>query len=299
MRSEPYTGDLRDLVAEESYSSDRPVYVLCPVHDDNNRPSLAVYDNHAHCYTCGAHLSRRQFSDAYSAEAKWQAKLRRQTGAVRRVSTPTVQVDVTALIRSSQAILQSAGDKREYLHQRGLSDYTISTYQLGYSGSAYTIPLLDEPRTVRFRRDDAVTTDGNKYWGLRGQNNTRVYPHVPTEKIITLTEGEFDALLLRQYGLHAYSLTNGALAVPSWQELQQLFSDITRVVLVRDQDKAGREGTERLYRAFCDAAIAAYPIEWSPDHYRGKDVTEVWQRDPARFDQLLYLFQTAESKFFV
>lgn len=294
MRSEPYTGDLRDLVAEESYSADRPVYVLCPVHDDNNRPSLAVYHDHAHCYTCGAHLSRRAFSDAYSAEAKWQAKLRRQTGAVRRVSTPTIQVDVEALIRSSQAILQSAGDKREYLHQRGLSDITISTYQLGYSGSAYTIPLLDDPRTVRFRRDDAVTTDGNKYWGLRGQNDTRLYPHTPNGPVVTLTEGEFDALLLRQYGHNAFSLTNGNLALPPKEWLQEVFAN-RLVTLVRDQDKAGREGSERLYHALVEAGVRAEVFSWSPDFYHGKDVTEVWQHSPEHFEQLLLLLRMTES----
>lgn len=294
MRSEPYTGDLRDLVAEESYSADRPVYVLCPVHDDNNRPSLAVYNDHAHCYTCGAHLSRRQFSDAYSAEAKWQAKLKRQTGAVRRVSTPTVQVDVEALIRSSQAILQSAGEKREYLHQRGLSDITIYTYQLGYSGSAYTIPLLDEPRTVRFRRDDAVTTDGNKYWGLRGQNDTRLYPHAPSGPVVLLTEGEFDALLLRQHGHNAFSLTNGNLAMPPKEWLREVFAN-RFVTLVRDQDKAGREGSERLYRALVEAGVRAEVFSWSPDYYQGKDVTEVWQHSPEHFERLLFLLRTTES----
>lgn len=283
MRSEPYNGDLRELVGEDTLRGDQPVYTYCPVHEDNNRPSLAVYDNHAHCYTCGAHLSRKQFSDAYSAEAKWQAKLRRQLGGVRRVTTPTVKVDVAALIRSSQAILKGASQKRQYLYDRGLSDETIDTYALGYSGSAYTLPLLDEPQTVRFRRDDAVTTDGNKYWGLRGQNDTRLYPHnIRGTNPIVLTEGEFDALLLRQYGLNAYSFTNGSKAIPPQSVLDAFFGD-RAVVLMRDQDSPGQESSEDLLMLLKNA----YPIYWLLE--RGKDVTEVWQHDRDFFDYLTQL----------
>lgn len=283
MKSEPYNGDLRELVGEDTLRGDQPVFTYCPVHEDNNRPSLAVYEDHAHCYTCGAHLSRKQFSDAYSSEAKWQAKLKRQLGMVKRVSTPTIKVDVPALVRSSQVLLSTLPEKRQYLHDRGLDDFTIEKYKLGYAGSAYVLPLFEEPLTVRFRRDDAVTTDGNKYWGLRGQNDTRLYPHnVGGNDPIVLTEGEFDALLLRQYGLNAYSLTNGSKAIPTQPVLDGLFGE-RDVVLMRDQDIPGQEGSEDLLMLLKNA----YPIYWFLE--RGKDVTEVWQRDRDFFDYLIDL----------
>lgn len=293
MRSEPYNGDLRELVGETTIRGDNPTYILCPVHEDNNRPSLAVYADHAHCYTCGAHLSRVQLSAAYSQQDKWQAKLRRQLGVVKRVASPTVKVDVPALVRSSQVLLNTLPDKRQYLHDRGLDDFTIGKYILGYAGSAYVLPLFEEPLTVRFRRDDAVTTDGSKYWGLRGQNETRVYPYAPRERSIVLTEGEFDALLLRQYGLNAYSFTNGANALPSDEQLRHWLEGRT-VFLMRDQDGPGRKATHDLFLRLYRMPLHELEMRWDAEE-DGKDVTEVWQRNREKFLQLIRDVQSVEE----
>lgn len=44
----------RDLLAMHGIETNRKGRARCCFHDDN-RPSMAVFDDHVHCYACGAH----------------------------------------------------------------------------------------------------------------------------------------------------------------------------------------------------------------------------------------------------
>lgn len=49
-----FPGLVEETIPLPRYPNGRPVMVRCPFHDDHS-PSLAVYDDHAHCFGCGWH----------------------------------------------------------------------------------------------------------------------------------------------------------------------------------------------------------------------------------------------------
>lgn len=106
--------------------------------------------------------------------------------------------------------------KENWLYQRGFSEETIRTYQLGHTGSAYSIPIWDTGsiQTLRFRRDEETPGNRPKYWGLPGANSQMLFAPRGIGAILIWCEGEYDALLAVQTGYTAVSLTNGIHADP-------------------------------------------------------------------------------------
>jgi DNA primase len=105
-----------------------------------------------------------------------------------------------------------------------------------------------------------------------------------------MTEGEFDALLLWQHGIPAFSLTNGD---KSWRKLNWIapLERVQRLILCRDQDVAGKTATEGLIDAVHEAlpTLIIHPLGWN---CQGKDVTELWQLNPRGFALLVERLHT-------
>lgn len=295
-----YQDDLRELFVERGAGlvSGQVVRTFCPFHDDQHTPSLAIYEDHAYCYTCRKYLSRRAISGLFTQEELTSAKI--LSGLLKKIPAPKVKVDVPKMaLVSHHSLLAEWGERaREYLARRGIDAHTIESFQLGHNGIAYTLPVYEEDGsivTLRFRRDDAQVGAHSslpKYYGLRGHNQTRWYPWPPSQagqaETIVLTEGEFDALLLRQQGLNAYSLTNGNMAEVSKPEsLRALFAGIERVIFCRDQDAAGREGTAALSDALTNHVWHVTWTNLSWDEHKGKDVTELWRRNRPLFERVV------------
>lgn len=303
-----YQGDLRELVTEPGEPLDRP-YILCPLHDDKNRPSMRVYADGAHCFTCGGHLHRDQFSQLFDARELTSAKLRAGLG---RPKTPTrVALNPRVVAQAAHETLIHGKENLlplEWLTKRGIRRVTIYDYQLGYNGVAFTLPVFDSPPfhpdykvlNVRYRRDDAVAPFIDmKYWGLRGYNDLTLYPYPSDAEVAFLTEGEFDALLLRQYHLPAFSWINGSSILPTKEQWQHFFPNLQVLIRVGDQDVAGRAGSHSLLHGkhinhglgFREGFCAFFPdvpvhdVIW--DVALGKDVTAVYQNHPLEFERII------------
>jgi len=297
---EVYTGDLRELVVEKwsVLTPDTPVYVYCPKHEDSLRKSMRVYPNGAYCFTCRARLNRAEFSALFSGPERTAAKLLAGTLERKRCFRP--KVNIPAVVQAGCSLLLTNPYKREWLHRRGLTDETIEYYQLGHYGTAYTIPVynsIGEVKTVRFRRDDEEAPEAPKYWGIKGESGTLVYPGIQfVGRIAVMTEGEFDALLLRQEGLPAFSLTNGCRAGERLKDWAWVLAHTERLIMCRDQDIAGQDATESL----CELLAQQYPqldmlvVGWEGHE---KDVSELWQRSPERYTDVIDLVRqlTEES----
>lgn len=281
-----YPGDLRDLVDADWRSTGLPVYMFCPAHTDRSRPSMRVYSDGAHCFTCGAHLFRDQFSALFSSREQ-TAALIHQAGYSHKAIPRREQVPPGRLALLAHDLLRDNDAQLDYLERRGISRTLVDLYGLGHYGPAYTLPVHDDAGrviTVRFRRDDAVPSDLPKYWGMRGINDTYLYPiHGPLPPAVVLTEGELDTLLLRRYGLPAFTFTNGTHGFLK-ADLPTLFQRVETVVLMRDQDDAGRASSLLLV-----AALSMVPSVLNEDWplSEGKDVTELWQNNSRWFPSLL------------
>ena len=307
-----YDGDLRELVVEPGEALDRP-YILCPLHDDKHRPSMRVYPDGAHCFTCGGHFNRAQFSAQFDGRQLTTAKLR---GGFERKKLPTrVPLDPAVVARLAHETLlrgDAMSPERRWLAQRGIHETILEQYRLGHNGVAFTLPVYNLPpedpdlrvMNVRYRRDDAVAPFIDmKYWGLRGYNDLMLYPHVCFDEVAYLTEGEFDALLLREHGLPAYSWVNGSSVMPDKSRWNTFFPNLRVLVRVGDQDAPGRTGSDRLLNGYARPLHfrnesghqpgfrdyfpdkEAFNVPW--DEAMGKDVTAYYQKNALAFDALI------------
>jgi hypothetical protein len=152
-----------------------------------------------------------------------------------------------------------------WLRGRGLSDQTITQARLGFhygSRHAITIPLRDEGgRLYNLKRrylDGIDTPERRKYKALRGHPHG-LYPDMPEGRSVLLCEGEFDALMARQHGLHAVT---GTLGVEGWKaEWSRRFRD-RRVAVVFDAGPRCYEfACERAEELRAGGAAEAWPVE--------------------------------------
>lgn len=142
----------------------------------------------------------------------------------------------------------------EYLAGRGLTPEVISRFRLGvvespsqghesYKG-CLSIPYLSNYGilTIRWRplyESDAkyLTSPGDKDWLYNPQALER------GTRGICLCEGEFDTMVAEMCGLPAVGLPGSTKWEPAWT---RLFSDYQYVVLLQDDDEAGRKMAARL-----------------------------------------------------
>jgi len=119
----------------------------CPFHGEKT-PSFYVYDDHFHCFGCGAHgdvisfvmqSEGRSFPEAVEALAgEAGLDVPRQTAEERQTRQRNQSLgDVLGLVQASwrRRLRQPEGRAGlAYLHGRGLSDATIESFGLGWSG---------------------------------------------------------------------------------------------------------------------------------------------------------------------
>ena len=291
-RAELTRVDVRLAVTDQPYK-DLPWFLRCREagHRDSTY-SLAVYRDHCICYGCGFKLMRRMEALAYLLRVSVYEAIKRapefyehepptkDTKAPRQLSP--------ALATIYQGMLWTGRrDRLDWLRQRGLSDETIKKAMLGHDTTRFTIPVFDEAGkllTIRYRRDDLYGTEWwdsyrhtlhkiPKYSGLSNYNESVIFPAGGlSQRHVLVTEGEFDALLLRQYGYNAITVTNGAGNLMKLLEL--LPASIDTIYIVGDQDAVGRPASRDLFihatKAGYAVALADWELSW------GKDATDLY-----------------------
>ena len=291
--------DLRVLIAPgKRISGAKPVMVRCPWHDDRHS-SLGIWPDHLHCFGCGVHKGildylaelenldiERDFRGTievlaakYGVDGAAAVPQPRQK-APRRSPHP---LDVSLAKRYHNQL----GKKRQWFRDRGLTDKTIDGQLLGHDGRAFTIPVWHPSGallTIRYRRDDSLGSNGPKYWGIEGRNETLLYNQgaLMGARMVVVAEGELDCLRLWQEGIPAVSSTNGAGGMVSiWESISSRFR-CERIVIAFDQDEGGRRaGTEllRMINGHNPRSVSwkrAVLLKW--DKRLGKDVTELAQK---------------------
>lgn len=285
--SNPVQVDLRALVANPIPSNLlSPVLVQCPCHDDPGA-SLGVYHDHLYCHGKCQRYFRRYESvalllgwwngnpeTAKQAVAKVYSRLDSLPLAqrVEAVKKPPKPIDNALADTFHRYLLSSPETLAYFMAWRGLKEETIAEFNLGYTGTHFTIPVFgsagggrQELCNIRYRQDPRVLPDGegSKYSGLQGRNERALYSvrrMVDIERAGScwIFEGEFDSQIGWQLGLPSVTITNGAGVLG---ELPQLIREIglnpaTWIIAV-DQDEAGEKAAWELQQQLGSAAVRA------------------------------------------
>lgn len=246
---------------------DLPVHVKCREHNDSTA-SLACYQHHIVCYGCGFSIRRANDALAYLLGVSWQdLKKPDSKGVTLRDKYTMENLDAyreRASLEANKEPLSHAladgymkhlwgyrKDRVQWLLDRGLSEDGIIAGSIGHDGTRYCIPLFNREYdliTIRFRRDDYYgleSWDGKplpKYAGMAGRNGLYLYGEnwlSGKEDHLIVCEGELDALRLRQEGLPAVSVTNGAGNLRHIPKLIAEYKNIKRVYVCGDTDEPG------------------------------------------------------------
>lgn len=291
--------DLR-LVVDETASGSAPVKVRCvnPNHDDP-QASMAVYPDNIHCFGCGFH--RNDWDECLSlllGVSKAEAHAVAGQYSTERIDAYRVKAaqyaNANPLPRAraemyNRFMRESVTHRMSWYLQRGLTPETINRELLGHDGCRFSIPVYNvrgELVTIRFRRDDMMLPewweedDGKrtynpKYSGLKGRNGLYLYgahwmSQMDTDFAI-VTEGELDALLLRQHGFPAFSATNGARQVGAVVViLCEMLPMVRRLIVATDQDAPGGDAAIQVAKVAHGLGLTVVRWAW----LEGKDITE-------------------------
>lgn len=250
--------------------------VCCPFHQEDS-PSLHVYDDGSwHCFGCGAHgrdvidfVGRYYHGPSYDPTTHFVDVVDR-LGALQIRPLPRQTVKPKPQVERQLAItLESVVEwhetmpdtRRAYWHGRGLEDHTINTYLLGWDGKRYTIPALYRFVPFGIKRRIAIDiNDGNdaKYVSVTGSRAGIFNADILWEAdSVIICEGEIDCMLLNQFGYRAVSTTAGANSwKPDWA---RLFSHISAIHILYDNDAAGRAGARLVQTSLRRAQIVILP----------------------------------------
>lgn len=252
------TVDLRTLVPQDRIAGSgvRYVQIRCILHNDS-KPSMAVYPDGAYCYSCGKNVTPEQFvASVYGITTEEDVKkLLTNLDAFDTIVTDNIETQLVTPDQSLAFALHHnlTDDAVEYFLQRGLCLSTIEQYLLGWGKlnetgpEGYTIPIIlqDTLRQVKLRVPGA---ESNKYRSLTGCGSwLYLSDDAQFQERLIITEGEFDALLLRQEGFIAVTSTGGAGTFrDNWKRLVEG----STLYCAYDDDTAGDEGWKRLERIF-------------------------------------------------
>lgn len=199
-------------------------------------------------------------------------------------------VKESTILRWHRALLRNKARLKEFRRARGLTKATIEEYQIGWDEEtqSYTIPIRSAdgvPFNVRHYRLGADS--GRKIWSVKGLGTPRLFPEAMVQKndALVICEGELDALIAIQNGFPAVTGTGGATA---WNDgWAKMFEDKS-VVVMYDNDEAGRVGSRKVARSL--SKTARVWVGHIPLKKPGSDVTDLFVKKkytPADFRDLL------------
>jgi hypothetical protein len=229
---------------------------------------MAIYADHAFCYSCRTWESYWEHIDRVGDEPP-------EDYVKSTVDTVIyTEEELNRLVNLYHKRLIEDG-KDAALIQRGLTNLVINRYRLGYSGRAFSIPIhfnYNNIKTIRFRRDDAVSTTGSKYYGIAGMNDVTVFAPegIDNSRALIVCEGEFDCLIGIQLGYNIITLTNGIGA--NIEILLPYLKDIPSVRVCVDNDAASyaegfKIGNRIKKEIGCDVRLIHLPAKDITDTY--------------------------------
>lgn len=293
------TGLLRDM---NNTGSD--LMITCPFHKNGKEhsPSCGVllrekvvkdkkYEaGTVHCYTCGYTADLPQFvADVlglennlagykwligrynYSVQSREPLELNLYRGQEQKAS----YMDEDEVEQFYQNLLhhREAGD---YLYNRGLANWVIDAYKLGYDPADKTVlfPVRDLQGRVVFYKGRSIAgkhfynakdiDKSSLVFGLYELCNGRFARGLATPSDpIWITESEIDALSLISYGEFAVAIMGSHISEEQCRELEK--TPFRRFVLATDNDEAGRKGAAQIKRMLIPKGFRFTNLQWHTD----------------------------------
>lgn len=230
---------------EIDFNSGSEVKVLCPFHDDH-RPTASINTERGlfHCFACNIGYNEAQFISKVNG-----ISLRDALKLVDKNNSNT-----TDFMMVEKAQLWSNNAFIGQVEALGISRKTINDLALGMvrddqNRMYLAIPVYYDGVLVDVRRYNLLKIPGvAKMYALKGAENGFVFPYdlwKNDARTTYLFEGEKDAMLARELGLNAITLTGGAPALPNSYVISQ-FKD-RDVVICYDNDEAGIQGRQGVF----------------------------------------------------
>ena len=186
-------------------------------------------------------------------------------------------VDVT-----EEEIFNYRKKKHSYMEYRGISDYTLQKYEIGYDEKNYaiTFPVRDiygKPSFI-IRRSVAnkfysIPKDANKKEVLYGLN----YLYGKAKKVY-IVEGMMDVLSAYEAKLPAVGIIGRTLLKKQLKLLQT--AGIEKVVLFLDNDKSGVIGNLDAYKFISTTPIKISVVQYPKERWGIDTLGKVKYKDP-------------------
>lgn len=278
----------------------------CPFHEGDRNPSFTIYPNDSYfCWGCRAWGDAVKFLVDYKGMSYHDAlkdvgieyKSKKAKSIIKVRDTKNMYPFLHAVASAYHKKLLGTEGAYLYLRTRGLTSETISKYRLGYTDGAtleltfaedfrlaeeaglvnehgyeilshrITIPNLIGNDLCDFIVGRTVTNDRIKYLGIRTPKPLFGFYDVRTEPILYLVEGQFDWLVLKQWGFPAIVSGGTHLSAPNIALLKT-----KKVVIVPDNDAVGITAAEALH-------VKLGPTSFVLD-YRSMSVKDVGEMGP-------------------
>jgi len=162
---------------------------------------------------------------------------------------PTKQKKPPVMLRKKsykkpQADIIPASEKvAGYLKKRGFTQKTIDHFQVGEKDGKVALPYYKDGTLVNIK----YRSVGNKEMFSEKECEPILFGRdLITQEALFITEGEFDAMALYQYGFEAVSVPNGASG-HTWVENEwDYLETFSAIYLCFDTDEAGERGAKEL-----------------------------------------------------
>lgn len=259
--------------------------VACPFHRDDNPSATVNTDNSLfYCPVCGVGYNEVQFVS--------------KVNGISIINATKILEKLDDTITEQWGVVEKAelwGDLEFLSEVRKLvSDETIEKLNLGmtYVGKNkfLGIPIFYNNIVIDVKNYNILKhADSPKLIGTKGNSNGNLFPYDEIKDgVIYIVEGEKDAIVARDFGLNAVTLTGGASAKPNQLATAKLKG--RDIVIIYDNDQAGVEGRESLYKALHGIANSIKYIDISDIVSRPKedftDAVKIYGMDMLTFSLL-------------
>lgn len=236
---------------------DRAGKIACPFHEENT-PSCQVYDDHFHCFGCGANGDVVWFVAQLTGAPLWKAE-QYLLGACEDAPRPSRAVS-EAPVREVQNLTHQyeevAGTDHGGMLREIAEKYCRQRWDLNLDQVAPYAAVGNDGLWIPYWHSHVVVGIKIRKWN--GQKTSvpgstfNLSPYLGWNEVlrsvaggVVLCEGEPDTWVMRRYH-KAVGLPSGASAYPD--SVHDYLRKHTRVYLALDDDDAGRKAAENITR---------------------------------------------------
>jgi|SRR6187431_2048611 len=259
----------------------------CPFHKGDREPSFTIYpDGKYYCFGCNVWGGAVKFLVEYKGITAKEAleivgedyefpKIEKRAIKIKNIAkTSRFLYDVSLKYHE---YLRTIPGPQLYLQDRGLTFETIDRFKLGYTDGAVlnydtvedyelaneiglmnkggyealshriTIPNIVDGMYADFMIGRTVINDKIKYLGVRMPKPLCGFYESRNSPILFLVEGNFDYLILRQWGYPAIVMSGSHISALNYPVLKG-----KRIVMVPDNDAEGAKAAKEVQRLFPD-----------------------------------------------